>query len=174
MSDRTMRRGGAAAIATALVLAVVASASPASARRRVGPCDLRRQRTETLAAHERELIRCATNHWSVFGGYRKALCIAKRESGLDPKAVSADGKYLGLYQHAKRYWPGRYVAYAKPQWKLNDSALVGRTNAIVTIRMVQDVGWSPWRGSGCGVTLGGRGAVYTTRLVRSCSIAVSA
>jgi hypothetical protein len=143
------RRAVAAAIATAVVLS--AALTPALARRRVGPCDLRRQRTETLAAHERELIRCATNHWRVFGGYRKALCIAKRESGLDPKAVSDDGKYLGLYQHARRYWPDRYLTYAKPQWELIDSALVGRTNAIVTIRMVHDVGWDPWRGKGCAV-----------------------
>jgi hypothetical protein len=141
-----------AAMAIAVVVTAIAtSAPPASARRRVGPCDLRRQRSETLAAHERELIHCATNHWKVFGGYRKALCIAKRESGLDPKAVSPDGDYLGLYQHAKRYWPGRYAAFTKPQWELKKSALIGRTNAIVSIRMVHDAGWDPWRGSGCAV-----------------------
>jgi hypothetical protein len=146
------RRLVAAALATVVIMATLATwCAPAFARRRVGPCDLRRQRSETLAAHERELIHCATNHWKVFGGYRKALCIAKRESGLDPKAVSADGDYLGLYQHAKRYWRGRYVAFTKPQWELNKSALIGRTNAIVTIRMVHHGGWDPWRGSACAV-----------------------
>jgi hypothetical protein len=149
MSEPMLRRVVAGGLATAVLLS--AAATPASARRRVGPCDLRRGPTETLAAHERELIHCATNHWSVFGGYRKALCIAKRESGLDPKAVSADGKYLGLYQHAKRYWPDRYATYTKRRWELNESALVGRTNAIVTIRMVHDGGWRPWHGSGCAV-----------------------
>ena len=144
-----MRRG---AVALLLGAAVAASSTElAAADHRPGPCGLRRQRGETVRAHERELIRCATNHWRVFGGYRKALCIAKRESGLDPKAVSADGKYLGLYQHARRYWPARYDAYTKRSWRLNEDALVGRTNAIVSIRMASAHGWSAWRGSGCAV-----------------------
>lgn len=148
---RTTRAVVVAALAAATALATVAS-PPASARHREGPCDPHRQEDETVSAHQRELIRCATNHWRVFGGYEKALCIAKRESGLDPRAVSGDGKYLGLFQHAKRYWPGRYDAYTQPSWELNDSALIGRTNAIVSIRMARDVGWGPWRGTGCAVT----------------------
>jgi hypothetical protein len=151
MSERP-RRLVAASIATAVVVTAIATwPALAFARRRIGPCDLRRQRSETLAAHERELIHCATNHWKVFGGYRKALCIAKRESRLNPKAISPDGDYLGLYQHARRYWRSRYAAFTKPQWELKKSALIGRTNAIVTIRMVHDGGWDPWRGGGCAV-----------------------
>lgn len=149
------------ALAAAAAMGTLVS-SAASARHREGPCDPHRQEGETIQAHQRELIRCATNHWPVFGGYEKAVCIAKRESGLDPRAVSRDGKYLGLYQHAKRYWPGRYEAYTRRGWELNDSALVGRTNAIVSIRMAADVGWGAWRGTGCAVTAsaGDRGEAW--------------
>jgi hypothetical protein len=146
----TARTRPAIAIALA-TLVLIGRPAPAAADHRHGPCGLRRQHGETIAAHERELIRCATNHWRVFGGYRKALCIAKRESGLNPKAMSADGKYLGLFQHARRYWDHRYDAYTRASWRLNDDALVGRTNAIVSVRMAHAHGWSPWRGTGCAV-----------------------
>jgi hypothetical protein len=152
-APRRWTRATRRAAATMLLAGGIAASHPsiAGADHRPGPCGLRRQRGETVRAHERELIRCATNHWGVFGGYRKALCIAKRESGLDPKAVSADGNYLGLYQHARRYWPARYAEYTKPSWGLNDDALVGRTNAIVSIRMAHADGWSAWHGTGCAV-----------------------
>lgn len=123
--------------------------TPASAA--PGPCSLERLKGEHRNHHVKRLIRCATKNWHVFGGYEKALCIAKRESGLNPKAVSSDGKYLGLYQHYKRYWPGRYKTYSKPAWRLRESALVGRTAAVVSIRMAHNVGWDPWRGKGCAV-----------------------
>ena len=148
---RPTRAAVIAVAAAATIVATVLAPSPASARHREGPCDPHRQEDETVQAHQRELIQCATNHWTVFGGYEKALCIAKRESGLNPRAVSSDGRYLGLYQHAKRYWPGRYDAYTRRAWELNDSALIGRTNAIVSIRMAGEVGWGPWRGTGCAV-----------------------
>jgi hypothetical protein len=145
-------RAAVIAVATAATALATIFAPSVSARHREGPCDPHRQEDESEQSHMRELIRCATNHWTVFGGYEKALCIAKRESGLNPRAVSSDGKYLGLYQHAKRYWPGRYDAYTRRAWELNDSALIGRTNAIVSIRMASDVGWGAWRGTGCAVT----------------------
>ncbi len=156
MNDRRSPNRRRATRAAVIVVAAAATlvpavAPPASARHREGPCDPHRQEDETVQAHQRELIRCATNRWTVFGGYEKALCIAKRESGLNPRAVSSDGKYVGLYQHAKRYWPGRYEAYTRRGWELNDSPLVGRTNAIVSIRMAREVGWGPWRGTGCAV-----------------------
>ena len=79
------------------------------------------------------------------GGTQRAICIAKRESGLDPAATSEPtGEYRGLYQHDRDFWPARYDRYTAPVWELSPSALNGRSNAIVTIRMVADFGaW--WR-----------------------------
>ena len=37
-------------------------------------------------------------------------------------------------------WPARYDRYTQPAWELSRRALNGRTNAIVTIRMVVDHG----------------------------------
>ncbi|MEX0753776.1 MAG: hypothetical protein WEA54_01750 [Actinomycetota bacterium] len=119
-----------------------------------GPCALGRGSNEDVRSFSKRLIRCAVAHWPVRGGVDKALCIAKRESGLIPRAVSADGRYLGLYQHAKRYWPSRYDATTQPDWRLENDALNGRTAAIVTMRMVHRGGrhgWDPWRGRGCAI-----------------------
>jgi hypothetical protein len=135
------------AIAIAIAMGVPGAARGAEA----GPCALPLVAGESVAHRMKRLIRCATDRWEVFGGYEKAVCIAKRESGLNPKAVSKDGRYLGLYQHRRRYWPDRYRRYARPEWNLSESALVGRTAAIVTIRMVRRGGWDPWRGKGCAV-----------------------
>ena len=46
-------------------------------------------------------------------------------------------------------WPARYDGYTQPVWELSRRALNGRTNAIVTIRMVaafgtwHEAGWPP-------------------------------
>ena len=75
------------------------------------------------------------------GGKERAICIARRESGLDPSATSSPtGEYLGLYQHDRDMWAARYDGYTQPVWELSRRALNGRTNAIVTIRMVADIG----------------------------------
>jgi hypothetical protein len=96
----------------------------------------------------RRIIRCAVDRWDVNGGVEKALCIAVAESGLNPEAVSAGGKYLGLYQHSAQAWPDRYDEWTRPAWELDEDALSGRANAIVTIRMVHENGWGPWSGVG--------------------------
>jgi hypothetical protein len=157
------RRAGTCAIAAALVVALVggmfsaAAGAPAAGTGDAappGPCALARRQGEGVRTFSKRLIRCAVAHWSVRGGIDKAICVAKRESGLIPRAISADGRYLGLYQHAKRYWPGRYDATTRPEWKLENDALNGRTAAIVTIRMVHRGGrhgWDPWRGKGCAI-----------------------
>jgi hypothetical protein len=80
------------------------------------------------------------------GGPERAICIARRESGLDPSATSSSatssptGQYRGLYQHDRDRWPARYDRYTLLAWELSRRALNGRTNAIVTIRMVYDHG----------------------------------
>jgi hypothetical protein len=43
-------------------------------------------------------------------------------------------------------WPARFTEYTRPAWELSPRALNGRTNAIVTIRMVFKIG--TWRNAG--------------------------
>lgn len=82
------------------------------------------------------------------GGATKAICIADVESGLNPDARSAGGTYLGLFQHSAELWPDRYDTWTRRAWELDESALSGRTNTIVTIRMVNANGWGSWAGVG--------------------------
>lgn len=136
-------------VAVAGVLVTLASvAAPAVAEHRPGPCALDRAENEDVRRYVKRLIRCATGEWPVPGGAERAICIAEAESHLNPKATSEDGAYLGLFQHAAEAWPGRYRDWTEEDWELDDRALNGRTNTIVTIRMVNANGWGPWRGAG--------------------------
>jgi hypothetical protein len=87
-------------------------------------------------------------HWEVPGGFEKALCISETESGLNPESTSESGDYLGLFQHSAEAWPDRYEEWTRPAWDLDPSALSGRTNAIVTARMVNVSGWGHWEDVG--------------------------
>ena len=54
------------------------------------------------------------------GGQDRAICIARRESGLDPTATSSPtGEYRGLFQHDRDLWPARYDRYTEPAWELS-------------------------------------------------------
>jgi hypothetical protein len=55
---------------------------------------------------------------------------------------------VGLFQHSADAWPDRYDAWTRKAWQLDPRARNGRTNTIVTIRMVNANGWGPWRGAG--------------------------
>jgi hypothetical protein len=116
----------------------------ADVHRGSGPCDLRPHGSESVRSLSRRLIRCAAERWEVSGGPERAICIADAESGLDPEATSDHGAYLGLYQHSAKAWPERYETWTREGWELDESALSGRTNAIVTIRMVNANGWGAW------------------------------
>ena len=72
-----------------------------------------------------------------------------RESGLLPWAESADGLNKGLFQQHVRWWASSYDTYTRRAWSLPKGILNGRTNTIVSIRMVHDIGWGPWGGSRC-------------------------
>lgn len=137
----------AAAITGCLVSLILAAAPAAQARREPGlksgppgPCPLMRDTNETIQHFSTRVITCAAGAWTVPGGADRAICIAARESGLNPKASSPTGAYLGLYQHSATYWPSRYDEWTKVDWDLRRSAFNARTNAIVTIRMVHDIG----------------------------------
>ncbi len=157
--NRMIRNTAVAAIggvvAMSLLAVTPAFASPAGARppttspRVAGPCALTRNDGEAIEDFSIRIIQCAADRWPVPGGSDKATCIAQRESGLIPWASSATGEYLGLFQHSAAAWPDRYGEWTRPVWELKKSALNGRTNAIVTMRMVNAEGWGPWSGAGC-------------------------
>ena len=113
-----------------------------------GPCDLALNDGEGVAHRMVRIIRCSTRRWPVHGGADRAICIAERESDLNPKARSAGATNLGIYQHSATDWPDRYDTWTLPRWQLDDNALIGRTNIIVAIRMVNATGWGPWNGVG--------------------------
>jgi hypothetical protein len=135
-------------LGAALALTVLAPATLAAAGEQAGPCDITRKADETIRSKMRRVIQCATDLWEVPGGAERAICVADAESHLNPLATSAGGDFLGLFQHMATAWPDRFDTWTQRRWNLNDSALSGRSNAIVTIRMVDAAGWGPWRGAG--------------------------
>jgi hypothetical protein len=146
--SRALRRVPALLLAAALL---IPSAGSTRAQHLSGPCDLHRWTDETVRHFSKRHIGCAVRSFGpVPGGKTRAICIAKRESGLIPDASSLTGDYLGLYQHAADHWEDRYVTWTKKRWKLPDKAVSGRTNAVVTIRMVHGAGG--WRKAGWPIT----------------------
>lgn len=134
-------------VALAVPLPVLIGSTAGAVRTAPHPCELPRRDGETIQHHSRRLIECAVGAFGpIRGGATRAVCIAKRESGLIPSASSKTGEYLGLYQHAASYWPSRFDTYTQASWDLSSSALSGRSNAIVTVRMVRALGG--WRGAG--------------------------
>jgi hypothetical protein len=148
VSVRGPRRTLARLLVSALALTLVAPATLALAGDQTGPCDLTRKADESIRGKMKRIIQCAAGKWEVRGGARRAICVADAESDLNPRATSADGDFLGLFQHMASAWPDRFDTWARRRWQLNESALSGRSNAIVTIRMVNADGWGPWRGAG--------------------------
>jgi hypothetical protein len=135
-----------AVVALPLLLSVTAKASVIISPD-AGPCDLVRRTSESIHHLSRRHIACAVDRFGpVGGGAPRAICIAKRESGLDPGARSATGMYLGLYQHSAKMWPDRFKRWTKASWELSEKALNGRSNSIVTIRMVHAAG--SWKAAG--------------------------
>ena len=129
-------RGPTRTLVSVLAMCALAVPATALAEHRPGPCHLHELEDETMRQFSKRLIRCAANRWEVPGGADKAICIADAESGLNPDSRSARGAYLGLFQHSAEAWPDRYAEWTRPAWELDESALSGRTNAIVTMRMV--------------------------------------
>jgi hypothetical protein len=155
--NRKMRVTAAAAVLTAgAIVVTLFAAGPAGATRigavdpRVaGPCALAREDGEAIQDFSIRLITCAADRWPVPGDAEKAICIAQRESGLNPATMSPTGLYVGLFQHSAAEWPNRYAEWTRPVWQLKENPLNGRTNAIVTMRIVNAEGWTAWAGAGC-------------------------
>lgn len=143
-----MKRTGTAIALATLVAAVVLGATPAASDHRPGPCDFHRRDGETIQHFSKRRIVCSVKRFGpVPGGRERALCIARRESGLDPTATSEPtGEYRGLFQHDRDYWPWRFDTFTRAVWELRQKALNGRSNAIVSVRMVSAIG--TWREAG--------------------------
>ena len=148
-----MRRHLAAALVLAAILSIApiasavtrgelagnTAAAAAPARHRPAVCPIPWWRGSRFV---RKLIVCAANHWHVPGGPARAVSIAWRESRFFPHAYNPSGAE-GIYQHLRRYWPGRAAAYGYA----GTSAFNARANILVTMKMVRRLGnWSPWRG----------------------------
>lgn len=156
-----VRKTARAASITGCVVATLVIASGPAARANgehrldsgpPGPCALARMSDETVQDLSARMITCATEIWHVPGGADRAICIATRESRLNPRASSPHGGYLGLFQHSAKYWPSRYDAWTRPAWDLRRTAFSARTNVIVTVRMVHSIGrWltAGWPPDGC-------------------------
>ena len=153
--NQKMRATAAAVTAGAIVLTLSAVTSAqavpvgAAGPRVAGPCALVRDAGEAIQDYSIRLIKCAEDRWPVPGDAEKAICIAQRESGLIPNATSPTGQYVGLFQHSAAEWPSRYAEWTRPVWQLKENPLNGRTNAIVTMRIVNAEGWAAWAGAGC-------------------------
>jgi hypothetical protein len=137
-----LTRNRSAVAILVLIAGVLLGGMPAAAHHLPGPCDFHRLDGESVRHFARRRVVCAAELFGpIPGGARRAVCIARRESGLIPTATSEPtGQYRGLYQHDRDFWPARYQKYTLPAWELSPRVLNGRTNAIVTIRMVFDTG----------------------------------
>lgn len=139
-----MRRRFPAALLLAAMMTILPAASlmsTAEAREATVPRRICRIDWRKGQWHVKQLIRCAENRWSVPGGASKALYVANRESNYRPKAYNSSSGASGIFQHLRRYWPGRADAYGFDGW----SAFNARANIMVTMRMVHRMGsWSHW------------------------------
>jgi hypothetical protein len=143
-----LTRTGSATTALVLIASILIGATPVAAHHRPGPCDFHRLDGESDRHLAKRRIWCAVDRFGpVPGGRERAICIARRESGLDARATSSPtGEYRGLFQHDRDMWPARYDRYTKLVWELSPRALNGRTNSVVTIRMVAGIGG--WKAAG--------------------------
>jgi hypothetical protein len=125
----------AATLALSVFLATPAGVASASTRVKASVCDYRWR-----VGHRqvKRLIRCAAHRWRVPGGPRKALSVARCESGFDPGAYGNGN--AGVFQQNLAYWPARARAFGFPGW----SAFNGRASVIVSVRMAHRGGWGPW------------------------------
>jgi hypothetical protein len=119
-----------------------------------GPCSGKRfyvhhgLSAERIRERVKNLIGCATNRWSVAGGYSKALSVADCESGLWPWAYGNGNG--GIYQQRTIYWQGRADAYLRAVWFRHWAAVrdhgwfKARANVLLSIRQAHRDGWSAW------------------------------
>lgn len=90
-----------------------------------------------------QAIRCAVGKWAVPGGVRKAVSIARCESGLNERARL--GQFSGVFQQGSSWWNGRFQHYnPRHGFRLHHSIWNARSNVVISIKMMHTVGLSPW------------------------------
>lgn len=131
-----------------------ALAEPAPAwAKPAGPCTgpeyvVKRSMSFAERAHRGRRVTTCAFHAIVPAELGTALAVGFRESRFDPFAYNASSGASGLFQHLKRYWPGRRATYLQAREYPNTwprvSPFNARANAILTARMVKRGGWGPW------------------------------
>lgn len=91
------------------------------------------------ASGVKALIKCAAPRLGV--STSTALAVAWRESHYQPGARNPSSGTCGVFQHMPRYWPERVRHF---YWGHDPSCFNGRTNVLVSLRMVRAGGWGPW------------------------------
>ncbi|MEX2395039.1 MAG: transglycosylase family protein [Actinomycetota bacterium] len=112
-----MRRG----IAIAVAVIALASQTGTASGYKTDPATVKRQ------------IRAA---WG--GNDKRAIRVAKCESSLNPKALSPNGTYRGLWQFSLATW-NEYDPPANDPIKVN-----AKKQTEVAYRLYLDRGWQPW------------------------------
>jgi hypothetical protein len=94
----------------------------------------------------RQAIRCAVEHWNVPGGKRKALSVARCESGFDPHNTTSLSSAKGVYQFLDGTWAAvrRHYQDLRRRWNMARSVFNARANVVLAIRYAHAGGWSPW------------------------------
>lgn len=96
------------------------------------------------AREEWRTAKCVVERWPVPGGLSEFSRIISCESGWSRFAYNPIGPYVGLGQHALRYWTGRLTYYSPIWWNLDPRWKNSRTMLTITARMMHEVGLSPW------------------------------
>lgn len=131
----------AAALALAIVVSPTGGADSGSAH---SQCRFQSLDPGTWTQHEETRTAwCVLNRWPVPGGFAKLSSVINCESGWNRFAYNAAG-YVGLAQHAISSWAYRVAHYRPTWWTLKTAWWNPRTALTVTVRMVRDLGWSPW------------------------------
>ena len=93
---------------------------------------------------EREpLLWCIAHKYDPPGSPRFAISVAHCESGTDLQDTYAGDGYVGTYQHITDQWYGRWRVWGKGIGVKSSPTNV-LSQAVVSIRMADSVGWSPW------------------------------
>ena len=93
----------------------------------------------------KKTIRCAARRWPV--DLAKVMYIAERESGFNARAVNQQGSSAcGVFQHIG--WAPRVIKFNQqvPHGNAGPSCYNGRSNVMVSVRMMSNSGYGPWGG----------------------------
>ena len=136
-----------------VVASVLLTTTQARAHHESWPCDFHWWKG---VWHVRQLIKCQAKKWNVPGGAKKALRVARCESGLNPRARYRE--YAGLYQIGEwewRHWaPGvlrnRSWEWIEPWMRELRGRFHGRANVVHAFSHIRWLekqghhGWDPW------------------------------